>query len=261
MTDGGGTERMDVRGIELEVIRRGGGKPVLLLHGFQQIDPAARFLDLLAPHARLIAPSLPGFGRSARPDGFETVYDLVHLILALMDAVGDERVSLIGFSFGGWLAAEIAACCPRRIDRLVLVDALGIKVSDRETPDILDVFNTHPDTVRAREWADPARFAPDYDAMSDEELVISARNWDSLCLYGWEPYLHNPRLAYWLARIAAPTMVLWGNADGIVSPSYGKAYAARIQGARFAAIEGAGHHPEIEQPEAFAARVLGFLDS
>lgn len=252
------TER--VQGIGLEVLRAGAGRPVLLLHGFQQIDPGARFVELLAHRAEMIAPSHPGFGGSARPDGFETVYDLVHLYLAMIDTMPHEKVTLIGFSFGGWLAAEIAAACPRRIDKLVLVDALGIKVSDRETPDILDVFNTHPDEVRRRSWHDPARFAPDYDAMTDEALIVRARNWDALCLYGWQPYMHNPQLPRWLSRITMPTLVLWGASDGIVSPSYGRAFGAMIPGARFATIDAAGHHPEIEQPEAFADLVLGFLD-
>ena len=92
----------------------------------------------------------------------------------------------------------------------MLVDALGIKLGDRETPDILDVFNTHPDTVRRLSWHDPQRFAPDFDALSDEALTRHARNWEALCLYGWEPYMYNPRLARWLGRIGLPTLVLWG---------------------------------------------------
>jgi len=145
------------------------------------------------------------------------------------------------------------------VEKLVLVDALGIKVSDRETPDILDVFNTHPDEVRRRSWHDPARFAPDFDAMTDEALTIRARNWDALCLYGWHPYMHNPQLPRWLRRIAVPTLVLWGASDGIVKPSYGEAYAALIPGARFQPIAEAGHHPEIEQSAAFADQLLGFI--
>ena len=162
-------------------------------------------------------------------------------------------------SFGGWLAAEIAAANSRRLDRLVLVDPLGIKVSDRETPDILDVFNTSPAEVRRRMWHDPARWAPDYDAMSDEDLVVRARNWEALCLYGWHPYMYNPQLKRWLGTIKAPTLVVWGASDGLVTPAYGRAYADLIPGARFELIAGAGHHPEIEQAETFAETVARFL--
>jgi pimeloyl-ACP methyl ester carboxylesterase len=253
--------RLSVKGIDLEVIRRGTGPPVLVLHGMQHVDPSARFVDLLARQAEVIIPSHPGFGRSERPADFETVYDLVHLYLDMLEALPHEKVTLVGLSFGGWLAAEVAVKCGHRLARLVLVDALGIKISDRETSDILDVFNTSPSEVRRRSWHDPARSAPDFDAMSDEELVLRARNWEALALYGWHPYMYNPQLKRWLHRIGVPTLVLWGASDGIVKQSYGRAYSALIPGSRFELIEGAGHHPEIEQPDAFVAHLSAFLGS
>jgi pimeloyl-ACP methyl ester carboxylesterase len=252
-------DRLSIRGIELDVVRRGAGRPLLWLHGFHAVDPRAPFLDLLAGHGEVIAPSHPGFGHTPRPQDFDSVYDLVQLYLEVLDTLGPARVTLVGASFGGWLAAEIAATCGHRLDRLVLVDALGIKVGDRQTPDILDVFNTHPREVRRRTWHDPDRFAPDFDAMTDDQLVVHHREWESLCLYGWRPYMYNPRLARWLHRIAVPTLVLWGESDGIVSPAYGRAYAAAIPGARFESIAAAGHHPHLEQPEAFVHRLAAFL--
>ncbi len=253
-------ELISVAGIDLEVLRRGAGHPLLLLHGFQHIDPRLPVVDLLAREAEVIAPSHPGFGRSPRPADFGTVYDLVHLYLGLLEALPRGPLTLMGLSFGGWLAAEVAVKAGRRIDKLILVDALGIKVSDRETPDILDVFNSHPQDVIARSWHDPARFAPDYDAMEDEELVIRARNWEALARYGFHPYMHNPQLKRWLPSIKARTLVLWGGSDGVVTPAYGEAFARLIPGARFETIDDAGHHPEIEQPKAFAAHVRAFLN-
>jgi pimeloyl-ACP methyl ester carboxylesterase len=253
-------ERLLVGDIELEVIRRGAGRPILLLHGMQNIDLRARFLDLLGGRAAIIAPSHPGFGHSARPADVDTVYDLVHLYLDVLETLPYERVTLVGLSFGGWLAAELAVKCCHRLDRLVLVDAFGIKISDRETPDILDVFNTSPQEVQRRSWHDLGKWAPDFNAMSDDELVVRARNWEALCLYGWHPYMYNPQLKRWLHRITVPTLVLWGASDGIVPPSYGRAYSALIPGARFELIAEAGHHPEIEQPEACVDRIAAFLE-
>jgi pimeloyl-ACP methyl ester carboxylesterase len=255
-----GGERLMVYGIDLEIVRRGTGRPMLVLHGFDTIDPAAAFLDLLGRHGEIIAPSSPGFGQSPRPEDFDTVYDLVHLYLAALDALPGDKVTLLGFSFGGWLAAEVAAACGHRLAKLVLVDPLGIKISDRETPDILDVFNKSPDEVRRKSWHDPARFAPDYNAMSDEALVVHARNREALCLYAWRPYMYNPQLPRWLGRIKVPTLLVWGASDRVVTPDYGRAYSRLIPGSRFALIEGAGHHPEIEQPEAFVERVAAFLE-
>jgi pimeloyl-ACP methyl ester carboxylesterase len=254
------SDRLSVRGIDLEVVRRGAGRPLFLLHGLQNVDPRARFLDLLGARAEIIAPSHPGFGHSPRPADFETVYDLVHLYLDVLEALPFEKVTLVGFSFGGWLAAEIAVKCCHRLDRLILVDGFGIKISDRETPDILDVFNTSPEEVHRRSWHDAGTWAPDYNAMSDDELIVRARNWEALSLYGWHPYMYNPQLPRWLARITVPTLVLWGASDGIVKPSYGRAYSELIPGSRFQLIEGAGHHPETEQAEAFVAHVGAFLE-
>ncbi|MBV9378417.1 MAG: alpha/beta hydrolase [Alphaproteobacteria bacterium] len=252
-------ERLAVGEIELEVVRHGAGRAIVLLHGFQPIDSAARFVELLARHGEVIAPSSPGFGHSERPEDFDTVYDLVHLYLDLLDVLGGG-VTLVGFSFGGWLAAEVAAACSHRIDKLVLVDPLGIKVGDRETRDILDIFNASPEEVRRSSWHDPERFAPDFNAMSDEALVVYARSREALCLYAWHPYMYNPQLPRWLGRIKVPTMLLWGESDLVVTPDYGRAYSRLIPGSRFELIDRAGHHPEIEQPEAFAERVSRFLE-
>ena len=251
-------DRIAIHGTEIEVLRRGAGAPVLFLHGFQPVRRDARFLDLLGRRMEVIAPSHPGFGGTSRPKDFESVYDLLHLYGQFVERLGHPKVSLIGSSFGGWLAAELALRAPSRIDRLVLVDSLGIKVSDRETPDILDIFSVHPNTVRAATWHDPAN-APDYDAMADAELIALHRSREALSLYGWHPFMHHPRLAHWLPAIAAPTLVLWGGSDGIVRPHYGQALARLIPGARYAEIAAAGHHPEIEQPDAFADHVIGFL--
>jgi pimeloyl-ACP methyl ester carboxylesterase len=248
-----------VSGIPLEILRRGTGRPIVLLHGFDTIAADAPFLDLLAREREIIAPSCPGFGNSPRPADVTSVYDLIQLHLEFLESLPQERVSLVGFSFGGWIAAEVAAHCSHRIDKLVLVDALGLKLGERESG-ILDIFNAHPRDVARARWVEPGRFAPDFDRMSDAAIVRHARSRDALALYGWEPYMHNPSLKRWLARIKVPTLVIWGAQDGIVAPDYGKAYAGCIPGARFAAIEGAAHHPEMEEPQRFAALVLGFLE-
>ena len=251
-------ERINVGGFDLDLLRRGSGTPALLLHGMDTVPPGARFLDLLGRDAEIIAPSAPGFGNTPRPDAFDTIYDLVHLWLALIDDLPYDRIDLIGLSFGGWLAAEVAAACSHKLRKLVLVDQLGIKLSDRESRDILDVFNVNPAEVRRCAWHDPAN-APDYNAMSDAELVVHARNREALCLYAWHPCLYNPQLKGWLSRIRVPTLVLWGASDRVVTPEYGRAYAGLIPGARFAVIDKAGHHPELEQPERFAECVGAFL--
>jgi pimeloyl-ACP methyl ester carboxylesterase len=267
------TDRLPVGPPDLEVLRRGSGRPILLVHGVNPVSPKAAFLGPLAEHGEIVAPSHPGFGNSPRPDDFDTMYDLVHLYLELLDAL-PAKATMIGFSFGGWIAAEVAASGPAKLDRLVLVDPVGIKLGGREERDIVHFFNTSPAELNQRSWHDPAkRPAGVYGlgwqavidlpvgeaAMSDAEMIELARNWDALALYAWRPHMYNPQLKHWLRRIRVPSLVLWGAGDRIVTPDYGRAYSALIPGAQFAVIEEAGHHPELEQPRAFVDHVARFL--
>src|SRR5256712_12694242 len=126
-TESAGAERLAVAGVELELVRGGAGRPVLLLHGAQTVDPRAPFLEMLGRHAEIIAPSHPGFGRSARPADFETVYDLVNFYFDFLETLPQEKVTLIGFSFAGWLAAELAVKCRHRLAGPGLGAGIGLK--------------------------------------------------------------------------------------------------------------------------------------
>jgi pimeloyl-ACP methyl ester carboxylesterase len=259
---------MKVGPFEAETIHRGTGRPVLLIHGVNPIHAASPFLAKLAMHGEVIAPSHPGFGGSALPPDFDTMYDLVNFYLSVLDTIPSDDVTVIGFSFGGWIAAELAVTRPRSLGRLVLVDPVGIKIGGREERDIVHFFNTDPAELNRRSWHDPSRRpsgiyglgwqATISDAMTDQEMITLARNWDSLCLFAWRPHMYNPRLKDWLHRIDVPTQVIWGEADRIVTPDYGRAFAALIPDARFIPIKDAGHHPELERPDAFVDAVVAF---
>ena len=255
--------------LDLEVFRRGEGPPILLIHGVNPISPRAPFVDMLARHGTVIAPSHPGFGTSPRPADFDTMYDLINLYRDMLDAIDCAARQRGGVRL--W-RVDCRRACGRgaaKLDRLMLVDPVGIKLGGREHRDIVHFFNTDPAELNRRAWHDPSHRpegiyglgwqATISDAMSDAEMVSLARNWDSLCLYGWKPHMFNPQLAFWLRRIAVPTLVLWGESDRIVTPEYGRAYAQRIPGATFRTIAAAGHHPELEQPETFVACAAGFL--
>lgn len=266
-------DRLQIGALDLEVLRAGdsgaAGRTLLLIHGINPISPSAPFLGLLARHGTIVAPSHPGFGRSSGPGDFDTMYDLVQVYRAVLDGLPGERVGVVGFSFGGWIAAELAVAGHRKLDQLVLVDPFGIKTGGREERDFPHLFNTNPAELDRRAWHDPAnRPAGCYgvgwhnaisDAMSDAEITTLARNWDSLCLYAWRPHMYNPQLKQWLHRIAVPTLVLWGASDRIVTSEYGRAYARLIPNAGFSVIDAAGHHPELEQPVAFVERVAAFV--
>jgi len=256
---------------ELEILRAGEthADMILLIHDINPISPKAQFLAGLARTRAIIAPSHPGFGASPLPPDFDTMYDLVRLYLDVLDNLPAGGVAVAGFGFGGWIAAEVAVAGHSRLQQLILVDPVGIKIGGREDRDIVHHFNTNPTELNRRSWHDPAnRPAGIYglgwqatisEAMTDAEMITLARNWDSLCLFAWQPHMFNPQLKHWLHRISVPTLVLWGESDGIVTPDYGRHYASLIPGASFETIPHAGHHPELEQPADFVARVKNFL--
>jgi len=247
-----------IGGVRLEMIERGGGRPLLFLHPGIGIDPAAPVLDRLAAGAWVLAPSHPGFGRSELPAAMTTVDDLAYFYLDVIEALDLRDAILVGVSFGGWIAAEIAVKSTARFSHLVLADALGIKVGDRETRDIADIFAMTEPQLRERAYFDPVSAKRDFTALPEAELITIARNREATARFGWSPYMHDPKLKGRLHRIGIPSLMLWGASDGIAAPDYGRAYAASIPGARFELIERAGHFPHLEQPDRFAALVLAF---
>jgi len=247
--------------LRIELVARGTGAPLLFLHAENGPDTAAPVLDGLATVSRVIAPSHPGYGRSDLDPSVTGVDDIALLYLDLLKQFDLTGVTLVGVGIGGWIAAELAVHDSSRLARLVLANAVGVKVSDRTTRDIVDMFSL-TDTVYAEHaWADPKLGLPDTTQLPDETLTAMARARESTARFGWSPYLHDPKLYRRLRRIEIPTLVLWGAADRITKPDYGEAYAAGIPGARFALIENAGHFPHLEQPVAFAAAVNAFTKS
>lgn len=254
------TSFLTVQGVELEVVERGQGRPLLILHGEDGPDPSSSFLKLLAINGHVIAPSHPGYGHSPDVDSIDTVDDLAYLYLDLLTEQNLRDVVVIGCSLGGWIAAEIAVKSTERLSALVLVAPLGIKVGDRETRDIPDIFALPPAEVVRLKYHDPSRAAVEYTTLLDDELTVIARNREATALYAWEPYFHNPKLRKRLHRVNVPTLLLWGASDRFVTPGYyGAAYREAIPGARLAIIERAGHVPQIEQPEACVERIRQFL--
>jgi pimeloyl-ACP methyl ester carboxylesterase len=249
---------IETQGLRIELIERGAGKPLLFLHPGIGIEPDAPVLDLLAKQTRVLAPSHPGFGHSDLPKWMSGIDDLAYFYLDFLEAHDIRNAVVVGASLGGWIAAEMAIKTTERISHLVLVDAAGIKVGDREHRDFVDFFSVSQAELDALSFYDQKLAQRDYRAMSEAALTTHFRNRESTGLFAWSPYMHSPKLRRRLHRIKIPTLVLWGANDRIVSPDYGRAYAAEIRGARFDLIDGSGHYPHIEQPAVFADKVLAF---
>jgi pimeloyl-ACP methyl ester carboxylesterase len=249
---------LEVSGIAVDVIERGRGRPLLFLHPGIGIERTAPVLDHLARNARVIAPSHPGFGRSEVARWMSTVDDLAYFYLDFLKVLDLRDTIVVGVSLGGWIAAEIAVKSTERLSHLVLANSVGIKVSDRETRDVVDIFAITEPEFNEIAYFDPRVGARDYPAMPDAEVQIVARNREATARFAWSPFMHNPKLKHRLHRIDIPTLFLWGANDRVLSEPYGRAFCAAIPDARFELIERAGHFPHLEQPEEFARRVFAF---
>ena len=109
---------VSVHGVTLELPERGQGRPILWLHGEDGLDPSAPFIDLLAAHGRVVAPSHPGFGHSPDANNVDSVDDLAYLYLDLLAERNLRDVIVIGSSLGGWIAAEMAVKSSERFGGL-----------------------------------------------------------------------------------------------------------------------------------------------
>jgi pimeloyl-ACP methyl ester carboxylesterase len=247
-----------INGTRIDMIERGSGRPLLFLHPENGIEPALAAIDALAKDARVIAPTHPGFGRSELPKGMRSVDDLSYFYLDMLDQLDLRDLTVVGVSLGAWIAAEIAVKSTARLSKLVMANAVGVKVGDRETRDIVDVFALTEKEFIDIAYSDPAAGTRDYKALPDAEVLAAARAREATARFAWNPYFHNPRLKSRLHRIRIPTLFLWGTHDRMLSESYGRAYCAMIPGARFEMIERAGHFPHQEQPRLFAEKVLAF---
>jgi len=246
-----------VAGVPTHLLRGGRGAPLLVLPPQFAADRWLPYHDALAARFQIFAPDHPGCGKSDRPDWLSDVSDLVLHYVDLLDVLALDRVAVIGTSFGGWIAAELAAAYPERVDRLVLVGAAGLHVEGVER---FDLF-VHPleDTLR-RLFHDPARSAQLLPTDAGTETIVAAyREATTLARVAWNPYLYNPKLERRLARVRAHTLVIWGADDTFLPRPHGEAYARSIPGARFEVVPHCGHLVPLEQTEVFVRRVLAFL--
>ena len=256
------TRHLTVEGIgavDITVAERGAGHPVLLLHGGGGPLTVTAWADRLAAarHARVLTPVHPGFNGTPRPDGLDSISDLARLYLALLDDLALEDVTVVGNSIGGWIAAEMAVLGSSRVSSYVLVDAVGIEVPGHP---VVDFFSLTPAQVAQRSYYDPATFGVDPAKLPPEAQAAMAGNRATLAVYGGAA-MADSTLAGRLGGVRAPVLVVWGEADRIGDPDFGRAYAAAIPGGQFRLLERAGHMPQIETPDALIEAVWSFADA
>lgn len=250
--------RMAVAGADLEIETLGSGRPLLFLHGEDYFKQHRPFLNALAKRYRVVIPRHPGFGSSSLPDSFRTIDDLAYLYLDLIETMQLDRPVVAGASLGGWIALEMAVRSPAAIDRLVLLGTVGVKMGGREDRDFADIYQIPETEMRALTFADPGRFVPKYAELEQAELMSIARDRELTWQYAWKPYMHNPTLKTWLHRIRMPTLMVWGEQDGIARTDYARALSSALPNARLDVVADAGHYPQIEQADKVAALIASF---
>ena len=252
-----------IAGVDLELVTANENRDgaIVFLHSGQGYDPWRPFAAQLAGQRRLVAPSHPGFGKSSLPFWLDSIDDVAHIYLELLDRLDIAQADVVACSVGGWIAAEMASKAPDRIRRLALMAPVGVKTGPAEKLDIPDLFAMPQADVDKLVYREPAKMVADLGKLADDELAIVFRNRESLALLVWEPWMHNPKLKHRLHRVTAPALLVRGDADGVVSDAYLQAYAKLLPNARTATISGAGHLPHLEQPQAVHAAISKFLES
>ncbi|WP_159765258.1 alpha/beta fold hydrolase [Streptomyces sp. HM190] len=228
-------------GLDLAVREAGtSGGPVLVLHGGPGPSSIRALIDHLAPDHRVVAPTHPGWEGTVRPDDLDSVPALAAAYRDLLAHLGLNDVTVIGTSFGGWVATQtVLDDREGRISRLVLMDAIGPVIPGQQI------------TVPAGPPA-PAAAAPAPQGGPSGQPMAAMRAYAG-------PGMADAGMLPRLSTVACPVLVIWGADDQVVTPDFGRAYAAAFPHAWFELIPGAGHLPIREEPEAVFTALDSFL--
>jgi pimeloyl-ACP methyl ester carboxylesterase len=255
-------EFVELTGGRVHLLRGGTGEPVLFLHAAGGAGVWHPFHQALADAGfEVLAPDHPGFGKSDEFPEVDAIDDLVYHYLDVMDTLGLARPHVVGASFGGWIAAELAVHSPHRIGSLTLLSAAGLRIPEHP---VTDIFLLPPAKLIATLYHDPPAvpLTASPDAPPDLDAVIAAyREATSLARFSWVPYLSDPKLERRLHRITAPALVVAPSDDRLIPVEHARRYAARIPGARYAEVPDCGHAMYFERPAEFAAEVAAFLSA
>jgi pimeloyl-ACP methyl ester carboxylesterase len=245
---------------EIVVREAGEGRPLLVLH--DELGPTAwlGWHEAIARHRRLVMPVQPG-ARAERIGWIRNVRDLAFFYGQFLRDAKGGAVDVLGFSFGGWVAAEMAIANPAQFSKLALVAPFGIKPTEGF---IMDMFPmSAADYVRASvvDADATAEFANLYGPPSPEQFEAFEDARTEVARLGWEPYMHDPSLDSLLPGLAGlPALVLGGDKDAILPVAALRAYERGIPDCRLKIFDACGHRPEIEKRDEFVKALVRFLD-
>ena len=242
----------------------GSGPPVVFLHGAYGLswDP---FLDGLAENFTVYAPEHPGT-TAGDPDGIkalDNVWDLVLYYDELLEQLGLQNPTVIGHSFGGMVGAEIAACYPQRVGKLVLLSPVGLWRDDSPVKnwmilpmeEVVEAAFSDPSGPHARQML---RVPEDERDAQDAQIRST---WALACTGKFIWPFPDKGLKKRIHRIISPTLIVWGSDDKLVPPVYAHEFDSRIADSRIEIVARAGHLPQLEQLARVSALVRDFIQS
>jgi len=243
---------------DVQMFSGGSGPPLLYLHGAGGNAGWQAFHEALAQSHTIHAPSQPGFSGTPRPGWVSTINDLAHFNLEMVQRLGLTQYVLVGHSMGGWIAAEMAAMGQENLKGLVLIDAVGIRPKQA---DITEIFMVSSETRAGLRFYDPSQMPNSEQYTREptaEEVQADHANREMASRLCWKPYMHNPNLPSYLAKVKTPSLVIWGRQDAIVPAECGDLYHQALSSSTLKVIDNCGHSPQIEKPQEFQAAISGF---
>ena len=239
-------ETLNINGVDTVLYAAGKGEPLLFLHGAGTFH-GYEFAKPWADKFRVLHPYHPGFGESGDDPAMDTFNDYVMHYVGLLDALGVDKVHLVGFSLGGLLAAHSASQQRERVKTLTLVAPAGMRSAEYPT---LDVLATPGEKIVAslasnfevlKPWL-PTGPDPDFMGARYREATTLAR------LLWEKPW--DPKFQRYLHRIDVPTLIVWGDEDRLVPPQHAELWKKVLPKAKVEIFKGAGHLVLDEKPEA-----------
>ena len=241
----------------------GRGAPLLYLHGAGGLRGWDAFLAELARQFTVYAPAHPGFETSTGIEHIDDMLDLVVYYNDFLDALGLESVHVVGHSLGGMLGAELAALSPQRVRKLVLVNAVGLWLDEHP---VADFFAMTREQLAVALWHDPdSEVAKAMMAVPQDEnaqlaaVLIRSQHLATAGKFLWP--IPDKGLKKRMHRITAPTLIVWGQSDGLAPVVYAQEFQQRIAGAQVAILQRCGHMPMYEDAAGFVSTVTTFLQS
>lgn len=249
---------LTVGDLDVAYRRKGSGEPVLFLHGAGGTRMWIPFYERLSQGVDLIAPEHPGFGDTPFPEWLAGFEDLVVHYRDLLDTLELDRVHLVGFSLGGWIAAKLAIFYPERLKSLTLITPAGFHVPEQP---LVNLFAIPPETIPGLLFNDDVEpylaYLPNPTVL--DEIVHGFGEMGAFARLVWTR-MYDPRFERLLPRVHVPTLVLGADGDRIVPDVHCDRFAEAIPGARLERIPGTGHGLIMQEPDRAADIVLRFVE-